>query len=211
MTWTKERREKASREAKERIAKKKEEEKVAKLIDQEATIEEATEIIEKGIAENGGEMPTADQMDKAIFNDGEVVIDDDVPINVVYVNNFSRGFKLSLADPRRGRKLVDGSTVKDYTIKFRDHRYTTKSLKERIGIEGSPQFLNKEVEIFTSGVQPINPTQKRKRSRYIPQPEYVEQRLDILPTDMSPEKAAGTITNWDDTMKPPMASDLQGG
>jgi len=163
------------------------------------SVEEATDIVNDVINETGGELPSTEEMTRAVLTEEEPEASgyefredkEEVPTHVVYVAK-SRNFKLALADHLRGRTLVDGSRVRAHIIKFRGFRYTSKSLDERKGIEKSPSFKNKFIEILMGGIEPLYPEEKRQIPKSI-RPEDLENILQIKSVDLTPEIQAGVI------------------
>ena len=174
------------------------------------TIEETTLAIEKAAIDT----PSVEEMDNDIMGGREPYKyeddnEEDIPVNVTYLT-VSRNFWLSLANSRRGKTLVDGTKVRDYIIKFRDGRYVSKSLDERKGIETSPAFLKKEIEIFSKGVKPLYPEVKRSKT-VLPPLAKIEQSLGINGADVSPEVAAKVFDDWEGNNsggKPPTINDI---
>jgi hypothetical protein len=187
MSWTKEQKEAMSQKAKDRWAAKRGKD-TSNLVSIVPTVQEATEIVDEVNKELGGEAMTVEEITLAV--EAPVATapvpplpKDEVPIHVTYIHLKSRNFKLTLADPRRGKKLIDDTRVADYTIKFRERRYETKSMEERVGIELSPSFLCGDIDIFTGKVARLYPDMPRQERKKGPTVNRMVEVLGLTQTD----------------------------
>jgi len=152
------------------------------------TVEEATIVMEEAAQEIDAELPTVEEavnmVEAPIITPTEEVETAEVPpmpqpVRVTYLSP-SRNFKLTLADPRRGRTLVDNTKVRDKTLRFNQYRYETKSMEERVGIETSPSFLCHEIEIFLpKGTKRLYPDMPREGKNRAPTEQAMIQIMGI--------------------------------